>query len=227
MSFEAALRLTEILFALAVIQQSAEHLGVRGSDRAVLGLRIWLCLGLAFGIYPAVMLLGLLGIAVWLLNCYAGPYNGGSDRMTLLVLMCLVATHLAPSKTLQELALGYLSVQLVLSYAVSGWVKLKNPDWRDGMALADVFRFSAYPVSEGLRANADRRMLVLIASWAVIGFEVLFPLVLLSSWTLAVGLGIAASFHFANACLFGLNRFFWIWLSAYPALIWFQDRLFG
>ena len=57
------------------------------------------------------------------------------------------------------------------------------------------------------------------------GFELLFPLCLLTQPTLIVGLGIAATFHFANACLFGLNRFFWIWLAAYPSLLWFQGRL--
>ena len=33
-------------------------------------------------------------------------------------------------------------------------------------------------------------------------------------------LALAAVFHTANACLFGLNRFLWAWLAAFPALIW-------
>jgi hypothetical protein len=40
-------------------------------------------------------------------------------------------------------------------------------------------------------------------------------------------LALAAAFHLANACLFGLNRFFWVWLAAYPSLIWLQHRIFG
>jgi hypothetical protein len=36
---------------------------------------------------------------------------------------------------------------------------------------------------------------------------------------------VAAAFHLANACLFGLNRFLWIWLAAYPPLLWFQERV--
>ena len=39
-------------------------------------------------------------------------------------------------------------------------------------------------------------------------------------------LAVAATFHLANACLFGLNRFFWTWLAVYPAILWLQDRLF-
>jgi hypothetical protein len=57
-------------------------------------------------------------------------------------------------------------------------------------------------------------------------FEGLFPLTLLTQTTLIIALTIAASFHFANACLFGFNRFFWIWLAAYPALLWLQARVF-
>jgi hypothetical protein len=63
-------------------------------------------------------------------------------------------------------------------------------------------------------------------SWAVISFELLFPLALLTHLTLIIGLAIAAIFHFANACLFGLNRFFWIWLAAYPSILWLQHRIF-
>ena len=28
----------------------------------------------------------------------------------------------------------------------------------------------------------------------------------------------------ANACLFGLNRF-WIWICAYPSILWLQQRV--
>jgi hypothetical protein len=56
-------------------------------------------------------------------------------------------------------------------------------------------------------------------------FELVFPLALLSPQALVIGLGLAVLFHFVNACLFGLNRFFWIWLAAYPSLLWLQQRL--
>jgi hypothetical protein len=57
--------------------------------------------------------------------------------------------------------------------------------------------------------------------------ESLFPLTLLTHAALIIGLSIAAAFHLANASLFGLNRFFWIWLASYPSLLWFQERIFG
>jgi hypothetical protein len=104
-------------------------------------------------------------------------------------------------------------------------VKITNPEWRTGRASRDVLLFSAYPASENFRAGADWPRSVCLASWAVMLFELLFPLALLSPQALVIGLTLAALFHFVNACLFGLNRFFWFWLAAYPSLLWLQQRL--
>ena len=145
--------------------------------------------------------------------------------MGTLVLFCLCLAHWLPSRW-QEVALGYLAVQLVLSYFISGQVKIANLEWRSGRALQDVFCFSAYPVSEELRGLADRPKLLFGASWAVMLFEVLFPFSLLDTRLLMVALFIAALFHLANAFLFGLNRFVWVWLAAYPSILWFQARIF-
>ncbi len=231
MTLESAARLTEALLALALIQQSLEHLNGPRADRPLFLARIGLCglviLG-AVSPWPAVDLVGLLGLAalsLLILQRFQGPYNGGSDRMGLLALWCLTVSRLMPTQALQELVFGYLGLQLMLSYFISGWVKVVNPDWRSGRALADVFRFSAYPVSEDLRRLADRPRLLLVMSWAVMLFELAFPLTLLSRETLIAGLVIAGTFHLANACLFGLNRFFWTWLSVYPAILWLQARV--
>jgi len=231
MTLENAARLTEALLALALIQQSLEHLNGPRADRPLFLARIGLCglviLG-AVSPWPAVDLVGLLGLAalsLLILQRFQGPYNGGSDRMGLLALWCLTVSRLMPTPALQELVFGYLGLQLMLSYFISGWVKVVNPEWRDGRALADVFRFSAYPVSEDLRRLADRPRLLLVMSWAVMLFELAFPLTLLSRETLIAGLVIAGTFHLANACLFGLNRFFWTWLSVYPAILWLQARV--
>lgn len=228
MEFDTALRATEILLALALAQQSLEQMAIDPGDRAWLGLRLVLC-----GVLLAVP--GLAGPAVWgLFVCglwwlwrHDGPFNGGSDKMSLLIVACLGAAHLAPSRYWAELAFGYLAVQLVLSYAISGQVKLANPAWRRGEALRDVFLFSVYPVSEGLRALAERPLVTFWGGWVVMLVEVAFPLFLLHPLSLLLGLGLAAAFHLSNAMLFGLNRFFWIWLCAWPSLIWLQGRVIG
>ena len=225
MTFELALRATEILLALALIQHSAEHLVGSAWEKRVFGVRILACLLLLTGFAPVITLILLAGLSLLILHHFQGPYNGGSDRMSLLILWCLLGAHLAPNSLWAEAAMAYLAVQVTLSYFISGQVKIVNPEWRSGRALQDVFAFSAYPVSEDLRAFSRRSTLLLVGSWAVMGFEVLFPLALLTQPTLIAMLFITASFHVANACLFGLNRFVWAWLASYPSLIWFQARV--
>lgn len=226
MSLELARRLVEILLALALIQQSLEHLRGFRDERLLAAARIVLCGLVLAGVAAPWPLVGLAGLSLLILHRFQGPYNGGSDRMGLLILWCLTLSRLAPTPILQELAFGYLGAQLTLSYFISGWVKVVNPDWRSGRALRDVFQFSAYPVAEDLRRLAERERLLRAMSWGVMGFELAFPLTLLWPPALAVGLVVAATFHLANAGLFGLNRFFWTWLSAYPAILWLQGRVF-
>ena len=225
MSFEAAARLTETLLALALIQQSLEHLRRFRDERVIFLARIGLCLAVVLGVASPWPLVGLAILSLVVLYRFQGPFNGGSDRMGLLALWCLTLARLLPTPHGREVAFGYLGVQLMLSYFIAGWVKLRNPEWRTGRALRDVFQFSAYPVAEDLRRWADRPRVLLIMSWTVIVFELAFPLTLVSRTTLFAGLAVAAAFHLANACLFGLNRFFWTWLAAYPAIVWLQERI--
>lgn len=226
MTLDLAIRITEILLALAFIQQSAEHIFVARDDRYLFLVRLMLSVFLLTGLQSQWVCLALVIVGLFTLKRFQGPYNGGSDRMSLLILCCLCLTLFMPERKWQEYIFGYLALQLLLSYFIAGWVKIMNPEWRNGRALQDVFRFSAYPVSESLRGWADRPGLLCVMSWAVILFELCFPLTLVTQVTLIIGLMMAATFHLANACLFGLNRFFWIWLAAYPSILWLQDRLF-
>jgi len=224
MTLEYAIRLTEILMGLAYCQQSAEHLISQAYERYLFLFRLLLSLLLVIGFQSDWVSVSLLLISLAILRRFQGPYNGGADRMSILILICLCLVHFLPTQVWREVAFGYLALQLVLSYFISGWVKIINVEWRRGLALNDVFRFSAYPVSESLRSWSASPRLLLIMSWSIMLFELVFPLSLLSTASLYGALIIAATFHFANACLFGLNRFFWIWIAAYPSILWFQQR---
>jgi uncharacterized protein YhhL (DUF1145 family) len=76
-----------------------------------------------------------------------------------------------------------------------------------------------------LRGWARWPRLLRAMAWGVILLELAFPLALLDARLLWAALSLAALFHLANALLFGLNRFLWTWLAAYPALLWFQQQL--
>jgi len=223
-NFDDAIRLTEVLLGFAFAQQSIEHFKSFADEQRLFIPRFILSVLLIIGFQTAwaALLLFVLGLAI--LHRFQGPYNGGSDRMSLLILFCLCLVYFAPTQRWQEIAFGYLALQLVFSYFFSGWVKIINPEWRNGRALCDVFQFSVYPVSESLRRWRESPRVLFVMAWGVMVFELIFPLLLLSHTSLIVALIIAASFHFANACLFGLNRFFWIWMAAYPSILWFQLR---
>lgn len=225
MSLDDAIRLTEILLGLAFLQQSMEHLYAPRDEQRLFLPRILLSMLLVLGFHTQWVCSALVVHALFVLRKFQGPYNGGSDRMGLLILCCVSLVHVMPTLQWQEYVFGYLAMQLMLSYFISGWVKIMNPQWRNGQALQDVFRFSAYPASESLRGWADWPRLLRVMSWAVMLFELLFPLTLLTRLTLIIGLVIAATFHLGNACLFGFNRFFWVWLAAYPSILWLQQRI--
>jgi Vitamin K-dependent gamma-carboxylase len=225
MTLDQTIRLTEVCMGLAFCQQSIEHLFAARYERTLHAMRLVLAILLVIGLQTTGMLAGLLLIGVLLLRLYDGPYNGGSDRMSLLMLCCLCLAHWLPTERGRELIIGYLALQLVLSYCMAGLVKILNPHWRTGRALMDVFLFSAYPRSESLRRFSDSPRLLLPMSWAVMLLELLFPLSLLNRTALCIALLLTAAFHLVNALLFGLNRFFWIWLAAYPSLLWLQQRL--
>lgn len=225
MNLDLAIRLTEILLSLALLQQSFEHLSAPKDEQYLFIPRIILSILLMLGWQTKWLCLGLVINSLFILRRFQGPYNGGSDRMGLLILCTLCLTNFMPTIKLQEYVFGYLAIQLVLSYFISGWVKIINPQWRNGHALQDVFFYTAYPASESFRNFANWPKTLLLMSWAVIIFELLFPLALFTQATLIAGLVIAAIFHFTNACLFGLNRFFWFWISAYPSIIWLQQRI--
>ncbi len=234
MTLDSAVNLTSGMMALAFIQQSLEHLrpAVRRQERLLFVPRLILsmlllaaCLGARFPGLPAWLTLALVVNHLFILPFFNGPYNGGADRMSLLILLCLTCAYNLPDPGWRELAFGYLGMQLLLSYFMAGWVKIVNPDWRSGRALRDVFLFSAYPAGENIRRWASQSRVLLGAGWAVMAFELAFPLTFLSRPALLAGLVIAALFHGANACLFGLNRFFWIWICAYPSILWLQERV--
>ena len=225
MTLDLAMRWSEILLAIAFLQQSGEHLVSSRSERPLFLVRGGLSMLLLMGISSQWALLALSLHSLAVLRRFDGPYNGGSDRMGLLILYCLTLVQLLPEGIGKEAAFGYLGIQVILSYFFSGQVKIVNPEWRSGRALQDVFSFSAYPVSEALRALANRPKLLWAASWGVMLFEVLFPLSMLNQKLLIGALAVAGLFHLANACLFGLNRFLWFWVAAYPSILWLQARL--
>lgn len=179
----------------------------------------WLALFLVFG---------TLAIA----GRWRGSYNGGSDAMTLVVLLGLLpglagrelAAHGSVTATGAEFAaqagLAYIAVQVVLSYFIAGFVKVRAADWRSGRALGVFLNLPSFPVPTRLRRLAGRPALLHVLSLAVIAFELGAPLALVWPWPYLTA---AMAFHLFNAYALGLNRFVWAWAAAYPAVVYWAE----
>jgi hypothetical protein len=156
---------------------------------------------------------------------FRGTFNGGSDYMSVLILLAL---SFAGSPSLTRGALAYIAVQTTLSYCIAGLAKLKQSAWRDGRALG-VFldlatRRHGSPRWIARAAGTQRRCQLL--ALALMTFECGFPLAWLDPRVCAAFLAIGLGFHLANSLVFGLNRFFFAWAAAYPALL-FCSQLLG
>ena len=241
-----ALRAIEVLIGLAVAVGTLELLAVRraladdgiwrwdtlaaelgglrsllayGPFQAVLAVRLAAAVLLIAGVHGAVA--PVLWLTTLLVNVrFRGTFNGGSDLMTMVVLTALVVAHLgAGSAVAVNLAIIYVAVQGVLSYFVAGVVKAVNPDWWRGTALAAFVArpdFGAPPAVRAALGGPGGR----VASWAVIVFELAFPLAFTSVWAAVALVAGALVFHLANVVVFGLNRFLLTWAATWPAIVY-------
>ena len=165
---------------------------------------------------------------ICLLFRFRGAFNGGSDFLTLVVITGLLLSevfhHLNPIDWGYKAGFWYITLHTVSSYFISGWVKLKRREWRNGSALVMFLDGGIYGP---LASNSIFRIpeIAVLCSWSFILWEGLAPLLLLSSDVALVYCLIAAIFHFLVFWFFGLNRFFWAWCASFPALLYCAGRL--
>ena len=190
-----------------------------------LHLVLRLCAAVALALQGASLpLIGFLFVGnLLILIRWRGAFNGGSDFMTLVVLTGLLISQVVGALGNVELGwqagFWYIAIQAVTSYFMSGAVKLLRREWRNGSAMTIFLNGAIYgPLSaKHLLRNT---WLALFGSWGFIVWEILFPLSLLDPRLAAVFCAVAALFHFLVFWFFGLNRFFWAWMCAFPAIIW-------
>ncbi len=187
--------------------------GARGFT-IVVAAQLALALALPWVAHPAASWL-LLVTTLAIAFRFRGSYAGGSDAMTVVVLVGLAIAPWSP-----RAGLGYIAAQLVLSYVVAGVGKLADPAWRAGRALPALLALPQYAAPARVRRLIERPAIARAASFAVLGFELGFPLALLGPVPAAIAIGLGLAFHVTNAVVLGLNRFVWAWLAAYPALIY-------
>ena len=193
------------------------------SYRALIVLRLALAIGLMAGVLGLAGAAMLFAIALVLLLRWRGAFNGGSDFMTLVGLTGLLIAHAVGSLLGMEFGwragFWYITLQSLTSYFMSGWVKLLHSSWRTGSALPQFLDTGIYGPLAAQSAYRQPRVARAI-SWTFTVWEGLFPLALLDVRLAALFCTVASVFHFLVFRFFGLNRFFWAWLTTYPAILW-------
>lgn len=180
-------------------------------------------------LHANVWALGALFFSSWLISIrWRGTLNGGSDSMTLVVALSVWIAELNRDQpAITKIALGYIAVQLTASYWIAGLAKLCSPSWRNGSALAAFFETPGYdsPPAWVKSFFTKPSVLTKAAVFSIILFECAFPVAWLDSGACAIFLGLAIVFHLMNFFVFGLNRFVFAWIAAYPALWFWSERI--
>ena len=182
---------------------------------------------MVLGNHLAIALLLFIGNLLLLIR-WRGAFNGGSDFMTLItatgLLIAQVVEKLTDAQTGWSAGLGYIAIQTLSSYFVSGWVKLKRPEWRNGQALPVFLNSGLYgPLKKD--SVFRRPVVALVCSWAFILWEGLFVCVLLFPNGTPLFVGLALLFHFLVFWFFGLNRFFWAWAANLGSIFFLSHYL--
>lgn len=128
-----------------------------------------------------------------------------------------------------DAVLWLASMQAVMSYAVSGWVKLAGDKWRRGEALGGIMRTRIYGNRHAYQLLRRYPWLGRVAGAATLALECSYPLVYAGRGHLARPYMLAsASMHLSIAGLMGLGRFVTAFLSLYGALAYtVQPRTAG
>lgn len=203
------------------------------------GFRVWLFLSVLRGtgalyllFFPqrnlfvicALAFLFAVGSAANLRNA---PYGAETEnRFSLVIIGALFLRAIAPTEFITEISLWFIALQSCLSYLTAGVAKLFNKNWRGGDALLNIANSPTLSVMPKLAVFFNKhRSVGKSLTWLTLAVECLFPLVLLigQPWYLFFLIW-GSAFHLANAVLLRLNKFFWVWIATYPAIVFAAQK---
>jgi hypothetical protein len=212
-----------------IFSRPTQHLLRTTLGNSSFPLLLWLQLFLSVALFISVFLVEsivplcippLLLITTLLVALrFRGTFNGGSDYITVVVLLSLSLISFFPdSKEVNLFALLYIATQSLLSYFISGISKLKSRNWHSGEALRRFVNSGPHELEESLLTKFNGLYFTKLLAYSVLAFELLFPLAVLLPQITLIYLALGALFHLANSRVLGLNRFLFAWLATYPSI---------
>lgn len=196
------------------------------AGRIVIGVAL---VGLSvFGHVSIPLLLLLFATNVALTYRFFGGLTGTFQVSMVVLPAVIVAVWFPEGSVAQTAAIAFIAAQIVLSYFVAGISKLISREWRTGTALGSIFSTEMYGNRTIYRLLTKVPKLQVTGAWVVIGFESVFPIVLLGGENvMLLVLGIGVLFHAFNAVFMGLNNFLIGFPATYPAIIYTNNLLSG
>ncbi len=176
---------------------------------ADVGFGRWLALGLALAVMIDLLIFVRHPIGL----------SGSFDISLVTGAGLLVAALFVHNSIVQRAAIAFIAAQTILAYLLAGLAKATSPEWRNGEAIEQIFRTKTWGhASIHSIVNRFPRTKFGLA-WTVIGFEVLFVLVLFVQPSLLLGiLATAVVFHLSVAVFMGINSFVFSFTATYPAI---------
>lgn len=164
---------------------------------------------------------------------FGGSFNGGSDSMIIVIIIGLFISSLETqflNLKSTNAGLFYIGLQSIISYFRAGIVKLKNPEWRNGIILPKFYNHSIYLKNKYDKLffdylSTNKYQISTLLCNFVIFWEVLFPISLFNINILLIFLIIGIIFHTLNFYILGLNRFLIAWVATYPSLLFLSLNL--
>jgi len=146
--------------------------------------------------------------------------GSGAEQLTFIVLVTFGLVLIAGgSDDARRLGDGFVAAQVVLAYFVSGVSKAASPIWRQGEAMTGILSTEGYGLPGIAALLSAHPALDKLLCWTVIGWEIAFPVVLITPEAVMIALlAGGVIFHVSCAVLMGLNRFPWAFCGCYAAV---------
>jgi hypothetical protein len=200
-----------------------EVLGLLGI-RLIVALLLIIATCLHWSVRPQLLILAAVTL-LFTLRCPEG--NDGSDQMSLIILLVSSLAEVIHTPVAYVTALIFIAAQSALSYGTSGFLKVQQAGWRNGVFVTEILATSSFgsrQLSRLFQAHPLSRMwcgrLVAYGDCTLALAALLPPLA--CSLVLIFGL----SLHIGIARILGLNSFLWAFVATYPAIIFVSASLY-
>jgi hypothetical protein len=146
--------------------------------------------------------------------------GSGAEQLTFIVLVTFGLVLLAGGTDgARRLGDAFIAAEVALAYFAAGVAKAASPIWRKGAAMTGILSTEGYGIPGVAKLLAAHPEIDKLLCWSVIGWEIAFPLVLVTPKPLMIALlSAGVVFHVSCAVPMGLNRFVWAFCGCYPAV---------